>query len=79
MGTMANTAIYYYAGKLLRVNKKVIKKVIKCSHHKDKIFFPFFSFYCMCMLAEPYSGNHFIIYVSQTIMLYALYLYSDVF
>lgn len=48
----------------------------KTSHHKNSppplLFLSFFSFYCICMrrwmFAETYSGNHFTIYVNQTIM-----------
>lgn len=56
------------------------------SHDKDNFFsfFLFIFFIFLLYLYEKmdvswtYCGNHFIIYVNQTIMLYTLNLYSDV-
>ena len=57
--------IVYYIWKLLRVNPKN-------SHHKEKIFLKNL-YLCEVMdIHQTYCDNHFIMYVSQIIMLYTL-------
>lgn len=48
----------------------------KSSHHKEK----YFVLYLYEMMDDrlTYCGNHFIRYINQTTMLYALNLHSDV-
>ena len=64
MSHIMNT-IVYYIWKLLRVNPKN-------SHHKEKIFLKNL-YLCEVMdIHQTYCSNHFIMYVSQIIMLYTL-------
>ena len=74
MMAIVNTAIWY-TGKLFRELTRIFIT--------RRIFFSFFfsSFYWICEMMDAswtFCGNHFTVYVNQTIMLYALNLYSDV-
>ena len=58
---------------------EVVKAVNpKSSYHKEKIFFSFF--FCIYMRRQmfnkTYCGNHFMMYVSQIIMLYTFNIQS---
>ena len=74
MMTIVNTAVWYI-GKL-RVNSK-------SSLHKEKIVSFFFLYFLLYLYEKTdvswtHYGKHFTIYVNQTIKLYTLNLYSDV-
>lgn len=64
------------------IHMKVFKTVDpKSSYHKEKICFSFSFFptiYVMIDVNKIYWGNHFMIYVSQIIMLHTLNLYNGV-
>ena len=60
---------------------KVVQRVNpKSSHHKEKTFLYFFNFCIHEMMDVPltYCGHHFMMCISQIIMLYTLNLYSAV-
>ena len=60
---------------------RAVKRINSKFSYKEGFFFSsFFSLYCICMRIWmlTYWGNHFTLYVNQTIMFYALNLYSDV-
>ena len=59
------------------VYRKVKRMHPKNSHHKDNLFY-FLSIVCIWDDSWAYCGNHFTIYVNQTITLYALNLPNDV-
>ena len=76
--------IVFKNSRICIIYRKVVNRVIpKGSHHKENIF-SFFSFFLLSLYEKmdvswTYCGNHFTIYVNQTIMLYLLSLYNHVF
>ena len=54
----------------------------KSSHHKEKVFFFFFLFilylYEMVDIHQIFCDNHFMMYVSQIIMLHTINIHSAV-
>ena len=58
-----------------------VKRVTKSARHKEKIYFSIslmLYIYEMIYTQQTYCDNHFMMYVSQIIMLYTLNLYSAV-
>ena len=56
---------------------KVVKRVNpKSSHHKEKYFSFILYLFEIMDVHKTYCGNHFMIYLSKSITLYTLNLYS---
>ena len=72
MYSMINAIILLYINVIKRGN-------FKNSYHNKICFVFFYNFVCkMTDVHQTYCGSHFMMYVSQTITLYALNLYSAV-
>ena len=58
---------------------KVVKRVNPTtSHHKEKVFLSFSFILYLCEVMDVHCGDHFMMYVSQIMILYTLNLYSAI-
>ena len=74
-----NVHMIYIINTAIHCTWRLSREYILCCYQNEKIFsFPLLCLYKMTDVHWTYCGNHFLMYLSQIIMLYIINLYSAV-